>query len=260
MPPLPDLIDPLFTATVVALVLLHGFVYALPHALVRFNALPWAFRVDFNTDLDFQTVTYAAVHESWPARLSHLTLPMEQVAWAVLLIAWHPAALPVSTILLGLLFMHLSERSFRAYAFIGWLVICAVAVALVAAKGTAPLLLPAKELLLVGPGLRFIGHAFDPIPPWVGTEGDVFVPLSQAKLGWRWPFVPFAGWLSEAAAALPYRLFWVQLFWACQKFGYRPQATRSWSEASVVGADIRRDGWKAYDKTARLFPEVVPWM
>jgi len=44
----------------------------------------------------------------------------------------------------------------------------------------------------------------------------------------------------------------VQLFWVAQQFGYEPREARPWNEASVLGAAIRKNGWKAYDKTEEL--------
>lgn len=258
MPDPAAVLDAAFLATLWALVVLHVLVYAAPLALVRFNALPWAFRVDFNVDLDFQTVTYATVHQGWAARLTHVTIPLEQVAWAALLFALHPAALVACTVLLGLFFARVEERPFSGYAFVAWLVVCAVAVALVQGLGAAAVVSPAQLLLLGAPLARVLGHALDPIPPWVGCERDAFLSLRESDLRGRMPLVAAAGWLSECAAALPFRLFWVQLFWGLQRFGYRPRALRSWSDAVQLGQRIQAEGWKAYPKTERLFAAVQP--
>lgn len=257
MPDLTTLIGGAFAFTVGALVVLHVWVYAAPLSLVRFNALPWAFRIEFNTDLDFQTVTYAAVHSRWPARWTHLTLPLEYVAWNALLWAWHPAALVACTLGVLAILVRVEEKPFA------WLAMaCAVGLAVGSAQlmdhvGAPVLTTPLQALLLTGPALRFLGHAFDPIPPWVGVEGDAFVPLRQAKMGWRLPLIVLAGWLSEAAASLPFRLLWVQLFWLAQRLRYRPRTLRPWSEASALGREILRHGWRAFPKVGKLFDAVV---
>ena len=77
-------------------------------------------------------------------------------------------------------------------------------------------------------------------------------------MGWRMPFIMVASWLSECAASLPFRLVWVQLFWGLQRFGYRPRKLMPWSEAAELGERIRRNGWRAYPKTERLFAEMRP--
>lgn len=253
-----SLVDAAFAATVLALVTLHLLVYLAPAALVRFNALPWAFRFEFNTDLDFQTVTYGVVHETAFARLSHLTIPLELLAWALLLAAWHPASLAACTALLAVLFARWDERPFRAVAMAVWLAVAALALALSRAASVDAWLLGARALLLVGPALRFFGHTVEPIPPWVGAERDAFVPYRDARVGWRTPAVAFCGWLSECAASLPFRLFWVQLFWLVQRVGYRPRAVPPWSETAALGARVRVGGWGAYPKTAALFAVMKP--
>lgn len=254
----PQLVDQVFLGLLIGLAVLHLLVYAVPLRMVRINALPWAFRLDFNADLDFQTVTYAAVHESWPARYSHLTLPLELVAWNALLWMWHPAALVASTLLTMALQLRGEEKRFGRLAGVVAVAVAAASAGLVEAVGPEAIALPAKALLLIGPVLRFLGHTFDPIPPWVGHEGDVFLPLAKAKMGVRFPAVVFVALLSESAASLPYRLFWVQLFWLTQKLGLTPQTLRPWSEANAIGAAIRTNGWKAFPKVGRLLEPMVP--
>lgn len=253
-----QVIDAIFAVTVGALVVLHVLVYAIPLALVRFNALPWAFRLEFNTDLDFQTVTYATVHDSWQAKYSHLTLPLEYLAWGALLWMWHPAALACTTALVVVMLLLGEEKRFGKIASVVGLLLAILTAWSVEAIGAAQLALPAKALLLVGPLLRFVGHTFDPIPPWVGCEADAFKPLSEARMGWRFPFIVVSGWLSESAASLPFRLFWVQLFWLTQRLGIAPQTLRPWSEANQLGRAIRQQGWKAFPKVGDLFAAMVP--
>lgn len=253
----PQLVDTVFAVTVGALVVLHVLVYTMPLALVRFNALPWAFRFEFNIDLDFQTVTYATVHDSWQAKFSHFTLPFEYLAWGALLWMLHPAALAIATVFVIALLLQGEEKRFGKFASVVAVILAVLTGWGVEAIGAEELALPAKMLLLAGPLLRFFGHTFDPIPPWVGYEGDAFKPLSQAKMGWRFPFIVVSGWLSESAASLPFRLFWVQLFWLTQRLGVAPQTLRPWSEANVLGSEIRQHGWKAFPKVGKLFAPMV---
>jgi len=106
--------------------------------------------------------------------------------------------------------------------------------------------------------LRFIGHTFEPLPPFITDPADAFVPLRQARIRPSIVVVALSGIVSEFAAALPHRLIVVQLFWLAQKCGYAPRAARPWAEASHLGAAIRSNGWKAYDKTRKLVaPEAV---
>jgi hypothetical protein len=246
-------LDVAFYATLAALALLHVAVYLAPLKLVRFNALPWAFRIDFNTDLDFQSVTYATVHESWQARYSHLTLPLEYLAWMALLWMLHPVALVLVTLAVIAVYAQVEERGFALMTAIAAIALGTLGALAVEWIGASTLWAPLLLLLLIAPAVRVVGHTFDPIPPWIGAERDGFMSFRDAKLGWRLPFVLFMGWLSECAASLPFRLFWVQLFWAAQRLGYRNQTLRPWPEAAELAARIRAEGWSAWPRIGDLF-------
>lgn len=246
-------LDVAFYATLASLALLHAAVYLAPLKLVRFNALPWAFRLDFNADLDFQTVTYATVHESWQARYSHLTLPLEYLAWMALLWMLHPVALVLVTLAVIAVYARVEERSFARMTTIAAIALSALGALAVEFIGASTLWVPLLLLLLLAPAVRVMGHTFDPVPPWIGAERDGFLSFREAKLGWRLPFVLFMGWLSECAASLPYRLFWVQFFWAVQRLGYRNHTLRPWPEAAELAARIRAEGWSAWPRIGDLF-------
>lgn len=243
--------------------LLHVAVYTFPRRLVPYNALPWAFRFESNLDLDFQTVTYAAVHDKRIARWSHLTLPLEQVAWAIVLLSVHPLALAVVLLIVAAQAALLREPPLAFALVATWLGVSALGVFALGAVGPAALL-SAQILLLIGPILRFVGHAFEPIPPFVGSPRvggprDAFLPLSETRLGLAAPLLVAGGIVSEFAAALPHRLIVVQVFWLAQRLGYTPRVARDWPRARALGAAIRADGWKAYDKTRWLFQgDAVP--
>jgi hypothetical protein len=247
-----------FIAMIALNVVLHVLVYANPRGIVPYNALPWAFQIKWNLDLDFQAVTYAAVHDKWIARWSHLTLPLEQVAWVILLLSVHPAAVPLVVVLVVWQAALLGEKQLVLGVVAMWAVLAAAGFACLTAFGPAALL-GAKVLLLVGPVLRFIGHTFEPIPPFVGLPKDEFIPLSEMPIRPAVIALGLGGIVSEFAAALPHRLIVVQLFWLAQQMGYQPRRARPWSEAAVLGAAIRSNGWKAYDKTRHLLlPDGVP--
>jgi hypothetical protein len=251
-----------FAAMVALTVVHHVAVYTIPLKIVRLTALPWAFRIDHNLDLDFQTVTYAAVHDRRIARFSHLTLPLEQVAWVIILLSVHPAVLVAMLALVTCQALLLGEKPLGFGLIAMWAVLSALGALALHVVGPAALV-ASFLLLLVGPVLRFIGHAFEPIPPFVGDpkEGpprDEFLPLSRTRLGPTLPFLVLGGLVSEFAAALPHRLIVVQFFWFAQQVGYAPRKASAWAQARVTGAAIRAHGWKAYDKTRRLFAPDAP--
>lgn len=250
-PPVTGWISAAWITMLVLCVLLHVAVYLVPRGLARYNALPWAFQLRWNLDLDFQSVTYAAVHETRMARWSHLTLPAEQVAWAVLLLSLHPAALLAVVALVLWQAALLGEPPLVAGVAAMWAVIAALGFLCLHTLG--PVALTASELLLlVGPPLRFLGHVFEPIPPFVGASDDTFIPLREVTIRPALAGAVLGGIVSEFAAALPHRLIVVQLFWLAQQLGYAPRRARPWDEARVVGAAIRTRGWKAYEKTRQL--------
>jgi len=239
-------------AAMIALnVVLHIAAYLNPRGLARYNALPWAFQLRWNLDLDFQTVTYAAVHETRIARWSHLTLPAEQVAWAVMLLSLHPIALAAVIALVLWQASRLGEPPLTVGVATIWALFSVAAYLCLRTLG--PVAVTAAELLmLIGPVLRFIGHTFEPIPPFVAGPGDAFVPLRRVPIGPALVAAVPAGIVSEFAAALPHRLIVVQLFWLAQQLGYTPRGARPWAEANLLGVAIRANGWKAYDKTRKL--------
>lgn len=240
-----------FIAMLALNVVLHFFVYANPRGIVPYNALPWAFQIGWNLDLDFQAVTYAAVHDKWIARWTHLTLPLEQVAWVVILMSVHPAAVPIVVALVVWQASLLGERQLALGVVAMWALLAALGFACLSAFGPTAVT-AAKLLLLIGPVLRFIGHTFEPIPPFVGLPKDAFIPLSEMPIRPSIVALGLGGIVSEFAAALPHRLIVVQLFWLAQQMGYEPRRARPWPEAARIGAAIRAKGWKAYDKTRGL--------
>jgi hypothetical protein len=237
--------------------------YALPRKIIPYVALPWAFRLDYNLDLDIQTVTYAAVHDLRIARWSHLTLPLEQVAWAIILRSLHPAALVAALVVVTVQALLLGEGPLAGILVATWAVFAGVAALGLQAFGTAAVV-ASILLLLVGPVRRFIGHAFEPVPPFVGKpkEGaprDEFLPLSRTRLGLTVPLLGFGGIVSEFAAGFPYRLIVVQVYWLAQQLGFRPRKASAEARARELGAVIRANGWKAYGNTRQLLvPEAPP--
>lgn len=233
-------------------VVLHAAVYVAPYGMVPFNALPWAFHIDHNLDLDFQAVTYATVHETRFARWSHLTMPAEQVAWVIVLISLHPAALALVLALLLWQALSLREPPFAAGVVAMWAALSVAGWAILHSLG-APAVTVSRALLLVGPLLRAAGHCSEPVPPFVATPRDEFVSMDRVPFRLSLAVVAVTGIVSEFAAAMPHRLILVQAFWLAQRLGYAPRRARTWDAATVLGESVRSGGWKAYDKTRALF-------
>jgi hypothetical protein len=241
-----------FLAMIAFTVMLLIAAYAIPLRIVPFNALPWAFRIDFNLDLDFQTVTYATVHNKRIAQWSHLTMPLEQVAWAIVLLWIHPVAFAAVLAFVLWQALRLGEPPLVYWLVATWVVVSALGAFCWLTFGTAALT-ASMILLLAGPVLRFFGHAVEPIPPFVGQDDDAFIPVARVRISPSVLLLPLSGTVSEFAAALPYRLIVVQVFWLAQQFGYKPRNANAWSRARVLGGAIRENGWKAYGKTEQLF-------
>jgi len=235
-------------------VVLHIAVYAAPRRIVPYNALPWAFRIDFNLNLDFQTVTYATVHDTVPSRWSHLSMPVEQVAWVVVLFALHPLALVAMLVAVAVQARQLREPPLAIGLALLWALFSALGIYALRNWG-ATAVTASQLLLLAAAPVRVIGHMFEPLPPFVAGAGDEFLPVRKLRLRPSVLLLLGGGVVSEFAAAMPHRLIIVQAFWVAQQFGYAPRTARDWTAAKHLGAAIREGGWKAWGPTGVLFAE-----
>lgn len=247
-------LQPVWWAVLAATLLLHVAVYLAPYRMIPWNGLPFAFRISNNLDLDFQVVTYATVHDRWLARWSHLTMGPEQVAWGVVLLSWHPLLLPLVAVLVAIQSLNLGERRFAPWIIGSWLVISGLS-ALAFSRWGALAVTVSQLVLLLGAVLRVLGHSVEPLPPFIANADDAFTPMGKTEPArrYRLPIIAFLGYVSEFAAALPHRLFLVQLWWVAERFGHRAARVSAWPAASQMGARIRAEGWKAYPTTYKLF-------
>lgn len=251
-------IERLWQLSLLASVVLFLGCMLVPKYLVSLQSMPWAFQPRYNLDLDFQAITYETYHGKHWSRGTHYALVPEQVAWFVLLAAWHPW-LPVAALAgLSLQAVAMREHPFSAILILSYASIAALGYAVLWLGGGQLIVPGAQAFLLLAAALRVVGHASEPLPPMLLERTDRFTPLRDARLHPLMLLILVAGYVSEFASALPGRLFNVQVYQFALALGYRPRRSsdratlKNWSER------IHRDGWCAYPKTAALFRDLLP--
>jgi hypothetical protein len=213
--------------------------------------MPWAFHASWNLDLDRQSVLYAAYHTRWFSRLSHCTIPLEQVAWLVVLYSIHPA-LPLPLLALVVVqAAHTGELWLALFVAAIWVALYGAMLSVIAALGLPAAYFCATTLLIGCGALRCLGHVVEPVPPLIYELTDRFLPLSRVERTPRLALITLLGYASEFASALPHRLFLVQLNWLAQWLGHRPRRSLTWEAVNRIAADIHMRGWRAYPPIAR---------
>jgi len=249
-------IEFIWQTTLVLMILLFLGCYSAPKFMVRLQAMPWVFLPSWNVKLEFQSVLYAVFHTRWFSRLSHITFPIEQLAWFVLMFWVHPAFPLVAFALLSVQAVLIRERLFSLFLIAFWMLCVGVSYALFVYIDHTFLLWSSKVLLIAGGILRLIGHFVEPIPPMVQNDTDTFVPLSEFKFTGKTPFTIMFGYVSEFTSSLPFRLVIVQMYWLWQKLGLRPKKLSDWSKCCEYALSIQEKGWRGYSVTRELFSYV----
>ena len=232
--------------------------YAAPRLMLRHMSMPWAFHLARSVDLDFQSVIYAAYHTAPFARITHLTLAVEQVAWLVVIqgFSW-----PVAAAVLALLVLQaalLGEPGISVVVALAWGLVWVAAAAARGWAGDARAVPIAEIVLVAGGALRTVGHVSEPVPPMIAAVGDRFIPLAKARIGPRVPALLLLGYVAEFCAGLPFRLFVVQVGWLAQRLGVRPSRAMAWPEAVERAREVHTLGWRAFRPMADLIARSIP--
>jgi hypothetical protein len=215
--------------------------YVAPRAMSGLQSMPWAFHVEKNLDLDLQSVLYATHHARGLSRFTHLTIPIEQVAWFVVLAFVHPAAISVAIVLLGAQAFLCRELQLAMIVMMAWAVVAGAALWGIYLLGLEGAYGYAVVLLLGCALFRVVGRLVEPLPPTIVERSDRFVPMAR-----------LLGLVSEFASGLPFRLFIVQVSWLAQALGYRPWRVMPWAQARRIAAEIHTSGWRAYTPVTEL--------
>lgn len=243
----------LWHAVLGATVAFYVATYVAPRAVMALQSMPWAFHLDKNVGLDFQSVLYATYHTRWFSRFTHLTIPLEQVAWLVVFAFIHPAVLGVALLLLGAQALLCRELPLAIFVLIAWATVAGAALLGIRLLGVEVAYGWAVVVLLATALVRFVGHAVEPLPPMLVERSDQFVAMARVReMTHKVPFTFLLGYLSEFASGLPLRLFIVQVSWLAQALGYRPRRVMPWAQARRIAAEIHARGWRAYAPVAQL--------
>lgn len=231
----------------------YAATYVAPRTVMALQSMPWAFHLDKNVGLDFQSVLYATYHTRWFSQFTHLTIPLEQVAWLVVLAFIHPAMLGTALVLLGAQALLCRELALAIFVMMAWAVVACAALLGIYLLGMQGAYGWAVVVLLATALFRFVGHAVEPLPPMLVERSDQFVAMARVReMTHKVPFTFVLGYLSEFASGLPFRLFIVQVSWVAQALGYRPRRVMPWARARTIAAEIHASGWRAYQPVAQL--------
>jgi len=244
-----EAIPTVFHAFCLGALALYVLVYAAPRFMVRLHSVPWAFHAGRNLDLRFQGVLYAAFHTSRWARLTHLTLASDQVAWTVLAWLIHPlvAALVVAVPLAQAVLLR--DRALVTSVAVAWTFVVLAAASVLVFVAIDDALVLAQATLVLGAFARTAGHVTEPIPPGLLDATDRFHPMRRARATAGVVLGPVVGTVSEFAAGLPFRLFVVLVFQTASRLGFRG-SHGSHTDHVDEARRIHANGWRASTTTA----------
>lgn len=229
--------------------------YLAPGLMTRLISMPHTFRVDRNlgrAGLELQSVTYAAYHTHWFARMTHHGFALDGLAWmtfgwlavgpwiALPMIAW--------SIVQGRTF---AEPRFTAALTGLWIVTLGVAGALIAALGPAMAFEVAACVLLTNALWRVVGHTVEPVPPDL-VDNPTFATVQSVGFDLRLGRAALLGVIAEFAAGLPYRLgvFW--LYRQMLRLGWRPATQIDRASIESQAEAVHHSGWDAAPATRGL--------
>jgi hypothetical protein len=255
---LTNVVDWIWCVVLAATAVFYVATYVAPRAVMSLQSMPWAFHLARNIDLDLQSVLYATYHTRWLSRLSHLSIPLEQVAWFVIFASMHPAAFVAALLLLAAQALLCRESPLAFVVMAAWGVVSGAALLAIHLLGVEVAHLGAVVVLLAAALWRMASHAVEPIPPNILERSDRFLSVDKIELTPKLMVMFVIGFISEFASGLPFRLFIVQVSWLAQALGYRPRRTMRWAEARRIAAQIHERGWRAYSPLRRMMPDLFP--
>lgn len=251
-------IDGLWWFTIAGSALLYFLVYTNEALMVRLNSNPWAFELKRNLDLDYQGVMYAAYHTTFMGRLSHSTLLADATAWMMVIITWEPALMMPALLVFIWQTWQLGDRSIAIVGTVSWLLITVAALGLLGWLGQ-PLAYDVARVFLMSTALfRFIGHAWEPIPPLIGADHDRFIEINEMNFSPSHVLLPITGYISEFCSGLPYRLVCVHFAFIAYKIKHTFADRMNWEQNVEVAKDIHRSGWRAWAPMGELVSKYLP--
>lgn len=242
-----------FGALVAATLVLHALAALFPTFMIQLHSVPWAFHVHRSVELRYQSVLYAAFHVGPWARVTHISLAWDQLAWFALFWSLHPLVVVVALALLLAQAVWLGERRLATVLCVVWCVIACAGWLVHDLLGDDTAVIAAFVLSLGGV-LRASGHLTELVPPGVGG-GDRFKPIADLRPRWLLVVMPFIGLVSEFAAGLPHRLFLVQVLWVAERLGLECESVGSWPSHADEARRVHEGGWRAAETTAWMANE-----
>lgn len=260
-----------------------GFVTILsefrPKLMSLFNSHAWTAQLKWNFGAEsfvFQGVSVEVFHRSWLAKLSHVTLLVDPVAWfGIVYLTAGPIAL--AFVWLALLKQCVSFKNIRLT------VTCAgfnLSLAILA-QSTAEqeyVTSSAHWLCIISmcATVRALGHSFESVPPLLlGNESSRFLKgegptvFKLLQYGWSDPlrkgptvvWLPLVGICSEVHAGMPYRLLPYVTYYIFRRFASLDANhwQVSYSQICAIANRVYHKGWDSWHVTKPMYtPVCVP--
>jgi len=233
-----------------------------PHqvTLLQSNAytsiIPWNFG---DESLEFQSIALIVYHQSFLGRLTHLTLVTDNIAWIVLSCSNPYVFLLVALIPLIQSYTLSSDTGFIYSLNLSWILASLGGFYVNSIVDSDLLMNICRVVVISGPIIRSFGHFFEKVPPLVGGRkyltpfgpqmGAPFYLSKIASLDSQMVILPFLGYISEAAAGLPTRL-WPSMVWVLYCYARKPS---TFVNLKSVSDKISDQGWTSYPLTNRIF-------
>jgi len=243
---------PLLYVTLALCVAFVTACYLAPSAMTRLISMPHAFQVGQNlgrAGLELQSVTYAAYHTHWYARMTHHGWLLDGLAWTVLgwlaFGPWVVVALVAWAAWQGRSF---GEPLFTAALVTLWITTGLAAFAVLTLAGPELALASSACSLLAGAVWRVTGHVVEPVPPGI-VDNDRFARLADVPLQPRIIRAALLGLIAEFAAGLPYRL---GVFWVYRRLlglGWQPTHQIDGATIAAQSDAAHLGGWAAAPAT-----------
>lgn len=228
-----------------------------PHVIGKVLPFFDAFHFKKNIDLDYQSLSYALVHTSLIAKLTHLTLIVDAFLWFIIFFDIHPIIVCIVLLIICVQNLFFKEWYFSLFMLLIWSIIIATAFIIITVIHSPSIIFIAKFLLIVNAIIRFIGHVPEPIPPLILNNTDKFVFLNRKNFNAKILLLIPLGIISEFASGLPTRLFPVQVFIALQCLDFKPLKFTSWKKVKNTSQKIHQFGFKVFPETNKLYQSIT---
>jgi hypothetical protein len=221
------------------------FVFCLiipPKKIGRILPFFTAFWPSKNIQLDFQSVSYVALHRNIINRVIHYSIFVDAFAWLLILDSFWHGFLYIALLLFIVQTLLIKELKFTILANL--ILLTTLTILLSSFESNIEYLM---LWTILSAALRVIGHFFEPLPPFLIDNSGQFSPINLAtlkKLGLvRIIALLPIGFLAEFLSGQANRLFLVQINAITSKL-YKHQRILAWKNVVKKGLNSYKEGIK----------------